>query len=484
MASQHIFKDIEEALSREVRRISYHDARTVDKTILRETFDPFSGEIVEGRIEPEYYDSSADAGVVQYPHFFIKILKTKEDRFTGRVIPQYGKWCIEPVKFSPKAYEIILYGEALVNSPGDTINTTTFQIRKIQPGNLIRLQTGNNKGTYIVDTVTPSSMGDHTLTVSSTLVQNLPSFTFDAITRTVLFDDATDISTILVGDTFIDSINNSYSITSVDANNGKIIINGVSIPNLSSGSIINRSGNILLNSDLSLVKFLVLDANKPIQVSTLSGSQLGSASYIGVSPKIPIDAYYQIRIDSKTRENHIDVLNRVWEEYNPPRTALPVIVRTASSADQLLKTDVISGGSSTIDVESNENYNVGEIVYIFDDLTPTKRVDGEGFERPFESIVLSKTGDTTLVLKDTVPDTFLVSNCTKVVSNPEFQLLMMHFVDHNIKDVEGAQYWVHEFIFWVQLYVDRLEQSKTTTTVTKIEEEIDNIDTNFVYSEK
>jgi hypothetical protein len=45
--SRRIFLDIEEALSREVRRISFHEARTVDKVVLKETYDPFTGEIIQ-----------------------------------------------------------------------------------------------------------------------------------------------------------------------------------------------------------------------------------------------------------------------------------------------------------------------------------------------------------------------------------------------------------------------------------------------------
>ena len=75
-----IFKDVEEALAREVRRITTHNNRTQDKVILRETYDPLSGEIVTSSIEPEFYDSSADASGGEYPHFFIKLLKSREDK--------------------------------------------------------------------------------------------------------------------------------------------------------------------------------------------------------------------------------------------------------------------------------------------------------------------------------------------------------------------------------------------------------------------
>ena len=70
-----VFKDIEEAILREVRRITFHDTRTADKIVLEDTFDPFTGEIVQVPIEPSLYDSSADTGHIQYPHFFVKLQK-------------------------------------------------------------------------------------------------------------------------------------------------------------------------------------------------------------------------------------------------------------------------------------------------------------------------------------------------------------------------------------------------------------------------
>ena len=175
-----------------------------------------------------------------------------------------------------------------------------------------------------------------------------------------------------------------------------------------------------------------------------------------------------MRIDSKERQSHIEVLNRMWEEFNPPRTALPVIQRSSLSASQLLTVDVTSGGSDTITMKSNNDFSIGDQIFLIDDLHPTKRLDGEGFERPFQSKVIAKIGPDQLQLADVVPDTYTVQNGAKIVSNSEFQLLMFHFVDHVTKDVEGSQYWVHEFTFWVQIIVDRLEQPRDVNAITDI----------------
>jgi hypothetical protein len=69
--------------------------------------------------------------------------------------------------------------------------------------------------------------------------------------------------------------------------------------------------------------------------------------------------------------------------------------------------------------------------------------------------IIDKISTTELILNKEVPDTFTVYNTTRVVSNAEYCLLMFHFVDHLTRDVEAAQYWSHEFTFWVQAWVDR-----------------------------
>jgi hypothetical protein len=475
--SRRIFLDVEEALAREVRRISFHDTRTQDRVVLQDTYDPFTGEVVQAPVEADFYDSSADANHIQYPHIFIRLMKTREDRTSGRVVPQYGRWIKAPVATSPGAYQIIVPGsDALITAVGNDLTTTIFQIRKVQVGHLIRLLAGNNKGTYTVASVTVNPSGDHTISVSNTLVTNLPTLTYNSVSGLVIFSTPMDLNTVKIGDVFTDASSNAFSITAVDASQGTITLAPSLTVDLSLGGTITRVGNVFTATDLSPVKYLVMDPNQPIMSSGICGWAANAGAYTGVSPEIPLDAYYLIRIDSKTRENHIDILNRVWEEFNPPRTALPVIKRTSLSAEQLLTVDITTGGSTTVEVKDTSKFKVNDRVYIFDDFTPTKADSGEGFQRPFESKVVNILSNTQIEVADVVPDTFKVTSCAKIVSNAEFMMYMFHFVDHVTKDVEGSQYWVHEFTFWVQIFVDRLETPVEQSTITDINTPIENID--------
>jgi len=454
--SVRIFRDVEEALSREVRRITFHNARTTDHTVLKDTFDPFTGESVGMPIEPNFYDSSADTNNIQYPHFFLKLLRTKEDRTSGRVEPQYGKSAVSPTTSSPRAFEIIMYvSDGVISAPGNTITTGIFQIKKILPGYFLRILSGNNIGTYKVATVVPSNIGSHTITVSADLVENLPAISFDIPTRVVTFLSSLDLNTVKVGDSFVDDSAAVWPITAVNVNQGTITIGGVGTPDLSAGGKISRSGNVFQLADGGLVKFLIMDPTKPVFGVGMSANCPNYSASVAVDPEVPLDLYYLIRIDSKERDTHIDVATRMWEEFNPPRTGLPTIVRSKASAEQLLTQDVTTGGSSTLNVKDNSNFNIGDQVFVFDDLTPTKAVDGQGFQEVFEAQVIGKTGTTQITLSETVPDTFLISNNTKIVSNAVYKIYMFHFVDHVTKDVEGAQYWSHEFTFWIQVWIHR-----------------------------
>jgi len=482
--SRQIFRDIEEALARQVRRITFHQDRTVSRTVLQDTFDPFTGELVQMPVEPSFYDSSADANNIQYPHFFIRLLKTREDRFSGREVSSYGQeFCKQPDETSPKAYEIV-FGESdgVINLVGNQFQTGSFQISKVQPGYLLRTLNGNNKGTYKISSVTISNVGQHIITVSNDLVSDLPATLFDVATRTLVFTSPVDLNTVKIGDNFVDFAAVSFPITAINISNASIVLGGVDTPDLSEDSKISRSPNAFPVTDVTPVRFVVLDPSKPILVASNYGTIQAYSSFSGVNAQVPIDSYYLIRIDSKERDTHIDVLNRVWEEFNPPRTGLPVIVRSAESAETLLSVDVTSGGSSTINVSSNADFNLNDPIYIFDDVSPTKS-DSDVYERPFSTKVIGKVSTNQLVLADTVPDTYKVSNKTRIVSNAEFKLLMFNFVDHNTRDVEGAQYWIHEFTFWVQMWVDRNEAPEITSVIQDISTPIEDIDRNIVLVE-
>lgn len=411
-----------------------------------------TGERVLSVLEPSFYDSSAEANHTQYPHIFIRLIKSREDITTGRKLPSYGQdstFCYKTN--ATKAFQIITqYVDGTVDVVGNIFSTSYLKTSLVQPGHLLRILQGTNKGTYTITAVSLNVPGPHTITVSNTIVVDLPEFTYDSTLRKLYFDNA-DLNTIKVTDEFVDSLAATFAITAIDIEENSLTIDGITDPDVNEGASINRIGNVFTSTTLIGTPYLIMDPTKPI----IKNNAQVTSTAVGFSPQIPIDMFYLIRIDSKERANHIDILNRVWEEFNPPRTGLPVVIRTKDSAEQLLAADVTSGGSNTITVSSNLDFKFGDPIFIFDDLTPTK--SDYAFQEPFKSKIVDKISTNQIVLADVVPDTYIVRNSAKIVSNPQFKILMFHFVDHQTKDVEGAQYWVHEFTFWVQGWIDRLE---------------------------
>jgi hypothetical protein len=456
--SRRIFKDVEEALARQIRRITFHDNRTVDEVVLEEAFDPLTGEVITVNVEPDFYDSSADTGHRQYPHIFIRLMKVREDIFTNRAQLNYGNLFICPNEESPKPTsgpkafaQVIPMGEGDVLAAGNDFTFSNFRVAKVQPGHLLRLLNGNNIGTYVIDTVTRTETGPHTLTVTADVALDLPNASFNNVTRLLTFLDSVDFTNIKVGDVIEDVDTNTFNIIQVDANSLSVEIDGTTVPNLTQGAKITRSGNMFQTADSDPVCFLIMDPTQPV-IGKASGREVavGSQNSNGF---IPIDAFYMIRIDNKEKDAHTEVLNRMWEEFNPPRGGLPTIVRTEDSAEELLTADLPAGGSTSIQL-NNADFNINDNVFLINDFTPTKSSDG-GYEEVFTAKVVDKVGTDTIVLDKVVPDTFTLANCAKVVSNAEYQVLYLHFVDHRTRDVEGAQYWVHEFDFWIQFFMDR-----------------------------
>ena len=114
-------------------------------------------------------------------------------------------------------------------------------------------------------------------------------------------------------------------------------------------------------------------------------------------------------------------------------------------------------------------------------MTPTKNTNGDGFQDPFEAKILNKISSTEIELDKTVPDTFTINDNTKIVSNATSDLYFFHFVDHTTKDNEAAQYWSHEFTFWVQVWVDRLGIPEATSgTIQNVSTSLEDSDGNVI----
>src|SRR5690606_37573646 len=86
MASRQTIKDMEEALKREIRRLTTHYPQTQTNTGTQTTYNVFTGEVEPLSIKAHFYDESSNPNNIQYPRVDIRFEEIAEDRESGRMI--------------------------------------------------------------------------------------------------------------------------------------------------------------------------------------------------------------------------------------------------------------------------------------------------------------------------------------------------------------------------------------------------------------
>jgi len=441
--SVRILEDIEEALAREVRKITFFENRhrTHSGVIFRELFDPFTGELVKKPIEPQFYDETAEALQFTDPRFTIQLLKLYEDNETGRALSQYGEQFVTMLPSIP-VYEPIFGGSGTsgaITTNGGTSNTVQITSRKILhlvPGNLIRLLTGNNKGTYVIESIALNGNGPHTITLDHNLLSDLPAFSYNPVTGAVTFSEFVDLTAIKVGDFLRDNLANSYAILAVDQNSSSVLIAANS--NLQNVLIsdIYRVGNILQGDDTGLPQcFLALDHTQLITDK--------STRYRISNPPIPYTFLYYIKITSRERDDHIAIANRMMQVFNPPRGVINVIVRSNISAETTLIKDV-NIGDKIIYVNNATEFYTSEKIWLMNNLSPNEELEIESVNLQSNAITLKSPATKQVLLKD----------CPVIVSNAVCEALQRDLTNHDVEDRLDAQLWIHRFTFKIEGWID------------------------------
>jgi len=331
-----ILKDVEEALLREFRNILINEQRTNTYEAFPAVFDPFTGEQVVGQaLEGRFYDSSDNARNIEYPHVYIKVLRSEEDLTSGRLVPPYGNEVTIPVPFASRAFNIIAGGYDLMMVSGNSVTTSNIKAILFNNSHLLSIISGPNAGTYKIASITLLDNGPHTIVLSPILVSNMPVSSYTLATGVLTFLSPVDLTTVAAGDIFNDSTSKTFTITAVNLVENSITIdrsNGS--PSTLSGSSITRTGNILKTPDSHNESYFVLDPSSPIVgKGLLDPTQANTSVNRAIDWSIPLNIVFGVTIDTKNFNDHTSVWNRVWEEFNPPRRGLPIIVRTPDSSE-------------------------------------------------------------------------------------------------------------------------------------------------------
>lgn len=459
-----VIEDIEEALSREVRHIVFfqHRYRGSDAVAFKEMFDVFTGEFKVKPIEPRFYDDGADSLVSSSPRFTLRLLKLFEDINTKRLMPPYGEEIVEQLP-SPGAYQVKLGGETLITTNGagsNSVQLTHRKIKEAQPNDWLRIITGTNIGTYIIDSIDLIGNGPHTINLSHILLNDLPTFNYNKDAGVITFDTFIDLTVVKPGDQFVDNNAHSFTIAAVNVSDSTIAIPKGSAVAVGFHATIRRNGLILQNDDLGEEQcFQILDPSEPIEDK--------DTRYLKKSQLIPYTFIYYIKIVSRERDDHIAIADRMMQVFNPPRGMLSTIVRSQKSMDSPLVKDV-NVGDKVIFLQDASNYYPNDNIRILDNLS-------YGEEAQIQSV---NTLSNSVTLKTPIAAKYTILNEGLMSSNSEYWAFERDFMNHQTEDKEDMQLWIHRFTYrvegWVESRIALLETSVDETT----EEEVG--DVNFV----
>lgn len=440
-----ILEDIEEALTREVKRMVFFDARnrSVAGLSFKEMFNPFTGKLVRKPIEARTHAHEADSLLSTSPRFDLFLLKLYEDLETKRLLPPYGEEIVDPLDNAPGAYEPIFAGKDAKTTDGGTGNTVVLnhrKIRNVQIGHAIRLLCSDNDGTYTIESITLDGNGPHTLTLSHDLVIDIPSFQYNKDAGIISFESYLDLEAVQIGDLFYDNQNNSFSITAVDSVNSSLAVAPGSALATGAGAKITRTGDVLQQDDSGRdIKYIILDTSQPVTNK--------STRYRKRSQLIPYTFLYYIKIISRERDDHIAIADRMMQVFNPPRGSLCVLARSQTSTESDLIKDADSG-NTIIYVKDASKFYINDEIRLFDSL-------GIGEEAIVASV---NNTSNSVTLKSPIVNAYTTNNCGVAVSNYDFCTFERDFTNHHTEDREDEQMWIHRFTFriegWIESRID------------------------------
>jgi hypothetical protein len=475
--SVRILKDVEEALLREFRNILYSAYRTETYEILQSSFDPFTGEKITGaHLEGHFFDSSANGRNIEYPHVFIKIARSDEDRTSGRIVPPYGFEVNTPIPWATRAYTAVTSGADLIVTSENTVTTSNLKIKLIQVGNLLQILNGPNVGTYIITEIALDGNGPHVIELSQSLVVNMPASSFDLCKKTLTFLSPVDLTSVAVGDIYTDSLGATFTISSICLPDNSLGLETTgAIPSLLSGSFISRPVLLPVSDPDNYRNFLILDPTQPIVGRGLSDPNCRNTEKVLRSDwAIPLDLIFSIIVDTKNRNDHVAVYQRIWEEFNPPRRGLGILVRNLISAESLLACNIQGSSSNQIKIQNTKPFIVGEDVRIFNKLNL-------GFVTQITGI---NSDTNTLMLADPVPCEYTVENGTSVLSNADLVVWEWDNISHRDNSNDGSHYWSHAYEYRVQVWVDKKDGKEIVGVVKQIEADIEDLSGNPISSIK
>lgn len=367
-----VIQDIEESLKREIARIYTHNNTTKTQTDLPTSYDVFTGKPKSIPLTAHFYDENASPNQVQYPRVDITFEIVQEDKTSGRMLSLWEYYAgsireiIEPNTDRPVVYERVESGTDGVNQ-GSYLQIPRIKYNRVSVGNLIKIVSGTNQGTYKVKALDNTN---HRLQLESDLILNIQEVSFNPNINKLYLLNPTEMHTLRVGDFFTDASSVAFKIIDIRPKQRELYLEvGVTAPDLSVGSKITRVGSVLKNLDSGNINYIVMDATKPLVMYADAPTTYSTDQNLTSLQLTPFNYYFNIEITNKERPPHIAMAERMTETViNRPRRAIKMLLRTEDSAESNITERPQLYYSNTIVVKSAEHFTVNDSVYLINKL--------------------------------------------------------------------------------------------------------------------
>jgi hypothetical protein len=422
MASRQTIKDIEEALKRDIRRLTTHYTQTKTNTGTQTTYDVFSGEVLPASIKAHFYDESSNPNHIQYPRVDVRFEEISEDRESGRMI---SLWEARNTDYNqlvwvnqdrPPVYFRLTSGNEGITS-GDSFLISSSKTKLVESGNIISILTGSNKGRYRILSV---DYINNVITLDPTLISNIESISYNPTTRKLYLLDPTDLSAVKAGDVFEDANSTRFPILNVRRDKRELYLGGAADPVLVAGASILREGDVLANIDVSSVKYVIMDANRPL-IYQPCDSQV-TEGWITENYATPFNYHWTVEIKNKERQSHISIADRFTETVvNRTRRALEILLRTPDSAESKVIDGPSLGSANVFTVADASKMCVNDSVYLINDYGISEN----------NQIIDIDYNTNQVMLRFNVPLSFNFHNEAVLVTQADLKLWGMYLVNGN-----------------------------------------------------
>lgn len=461
MASRQTIKDIEEALKREVRRLTTHYPQTQTNTGTQTTYDVFTGEVEPISIKANFYDESANPNNIQYPRVDVRFEEISEDRESGRLISLWEareseyKQLAWPNQDAPRAYFRIVSGSDGTTS-GDSFIISSTSTKKVGSGNIVSILTGNNQGRYKILSV---DYINSIITLDPTLVSAIDNLSFNLQTRKLYLLDPTDLSAVKAGDVFEDANSTRFPILNVKRDKRELYLGGSGEPSLVSGASILREGEVLSNIDVSAVKYVIMDADRPLisQPCNLPVTEKWDTENYAT----PFNYFWTIEIKNKERQAHISIADRFTETViNRTRRALDILLRTPKSAESNVIEGPELGNANVITLEDASKMTVNDSVYIANQYSISDN----------NQIIDIDYTTNQIMLRYSVPADFSCFNNAVLVTEAKRKLWSMFLVNGNGIMGQDAlnSFFRQEYRFRIEGWKEDEESQEISPAITEV----------------